>query len=310
MEQSPMKKHPLLTYFIILILLCSTFVMRAKSLGPQGMMLVQAYMLTPAIAAVITRLFFYQSKFKDANLRFGNWRDYVKFWLVGLGITMLSYLLFTLLRSITWDFSGETFLANLAAQSALSGQTIAETVPLGFTPQMMLWLFFIGGLTVFNIFPGLITGFGEEFGHRGFMFPQLYKIHPWVGLIAGGLIWYGWHLPLGLIAPAPEEIATGEMLLNYLILAVGSICTFTYLAYVYVKSGSVFVTALAHITMNNAAASFSYLVTIQNQTLTNLGLTLTMLIVIAFLYSRGGLSAFDAYFKKADPNTVQGKLTE
>jgi membrane protease YdiL (CAAX protease family) len=305
MEQSTMEKHPLLTYFIILTLLCSAFVIGAKSLGPQGVMLVQAYMLTPAMAAVITRLFFYQPKFKDAQLRFGIWRDHLTFWLAGLGITALSYMLFTALGSITWDFSGETFLENLVAQFALSDQNINDTLPPGLTPQMMLWLFFIGGLTVFNILPGLITGFGEEFGHRGFMFPQLNKIHPRGGLFIGGLIWYGWHLPLGLIVPASEEIATGEMLLNHLILAVGSICTFTYLAYVYVKSGSVFVTALAHITMNNAATAFSYLVTIQNQTLANLGLTLTMLIVIAFLYLRGRLTTFENKFEKADPTTVQ-----
>ena len=48
----------------------------------------------------------------------------------------------------------------------------------------------IGGLTVFNILPGVVAGFGEEFGHRGFMFPQLYAIKPWIGLIIGGLIWY------------------------------------------------------------------------------------------------------------------------
>jgi hypothetical protein len=68
-----------------------------KTLGPQGMMLVQAYMLTPALAAIFTRAFFYEPKFKDAQLRFGKWRDYLRFWLVGLGIAALSYLLFTLL---------------------------------------------------------------------------------------------------------------------------------------------------------------------------------------------------------------------
>ena len=32
--------------------------------------------------------------------------------------------------------------------------------------------FVIGGLTVFNILPGIINGFGEEFGHRGFVIVQ------------------------------------------------------------------------------------------------------------------------------------------
>jgi hypothetical protein len=41
-------------------------------------------MMTPAIAAVITRLFFYKPRFKDANLRFGHPRDYVKYWSLAL----------------------------------------------------------------------------------------------------------------------------------------------------------------------------------------------------------------------------------
>lgn len=291
-----MKKHPLLAYFTLLTLLCAGVVINIKALGPQGMLLVQAYMLTPAIAALLTRFFFYEPKFKDANLRFGKWSDYLKYWLIGVGITALSYVFFTLLGSITWDFSGNTFLTNLAKQFAMEGQNIQDTLPEGFTPQMMLWIFFFGGLTVFNILPGLITGFGEEFGHRGFMFPLLYRFKPWVGFFVGGLLWYGWHLPLALVAPSASDISIAEALLNHLILAVGSICTFTFLAYVYVKSRSVFVTALAHITMNNSAASFSYFVTIQNHLLANLGLTLTMVIVVAILYFRKELSVFKGYF--------------
>lgn len=289
-----MKKHPLVAYFVLLALLSGGMIVGMLSLGPQGIMLVQAYMLTPAIAALLTRAFFYAPKFSDAGLRFGRWKDYLKFWLAGIGITILSYLFFTLLGSISWDFSGQTFLDNLSAQFALSGQNINETLPSGFTPQMMLWLFFFGGLTVFNILPGLITGFGEEFGHRGLMFPMLYKINPWLGLVGGGLLWYAWHLPLGLIAPAATQTPVGEQLLNHFILAVGSVYTFTYLAYVYVKSKSILVTALAHIVLNNSAASFSYFVTVQNQLLANLGLTLTMVSVVAILYFRKELAVFQS----------------
>jgi membrane protease YdiL (CAAX protease family) len=292
-----MKNYPLLPYFVILSLLCTALVIGAKSLGPQGMMMIQAYMLTPAVAATITRFFFYKPKFKDANLRFGRWRDYFTFWLVGLGITALSYILFTLLGSVSWDLTGNTFLDSLSKQFALAGQNIEDTLPPGFTPRMMLGLFFVGGLTVFNIFPGLITGFGEEFGHRGFMFPLLYKINPWVGILVGGLIWYGWHLPLSIVAPSSASLSIIQTILNHLILAVGAICTFTFLAYVYVKSRSVFVASLAHITMNNAAASFSYLVVIEDQLLANLGLTLTMLVVIAVLYFSKELSIFCANAK-------------
>lgn len=291
-----MKNAPLITYFLILVLLCAAFIAGAKALGQQGAYLAQGYMLTPALAALITRAFFYKPGFKDANLRFGRAGDYLKFWLASLGITALSYLIFTLLGSLRWDFSGQVFLEKMTQQFAATGQDIQETLPPGFTPQMMLLVFFIGGLTVFNILPGILSGFGEEFGHRGFMFPLLYRIKPWVGIVIGGLIWYAWHLPLALVVPPTAPAPLWQTALNFLNLAVGAVCTFTYLAYVYVKSRSVWVTSVAHIVMNNSAASFSYITVLQNQALANFGLTLTMLIVIAVLFYRKELGVFEAYF--------------
>jgi len=257
-----MKHTSLIAYFVILTILCAGFVLGARAMGEQGAYLAQGYMMTPAIAALITRLFFYKPRFKDANLRFGRARDYLKYWLVALGITVLSFGMYTLLGAIRWDFSGQIFLGRLADQFAATGQNITDTLPPGFTPQMMLWIFVIGGLTVFNILPGLITGFGEEFGHRGFMFPALYRIKPWVGFIFGGLLWFAWHIPITFMIPQTVETPLWTTILNYLILALGSVCTFVYLAYVYVKSGSIFVTSIAHIAMNNAATSLSYFVVV------------------------------------------------
>ena len=182
-------------------MLCASIIFGAKALGQQGAYLAQIYMLTPAIAALITRLFFYEPRFSDANLRFGIISDYFKYWFFSLLIIVISYILFTLIGSVSWDLSGDTFLYQLSQQLSMSGQDINETLPPGFTPQMMLLIYFIGGLTIFNVLPGIITGFGEEFGHRGFMFPYLYKINPWAAFIGGGLIWYLWHLPLALVIP-------------------------------------------------------------------------------------------------------------
>ena len=292
-----MKKSPLVIYFIILLVLCAAIIVGAKMLGQQGAYLAQFYMLTPAITALITRTFFYQPKFTDANLRFGKLGDYFKFWIISIGITALSYIFFTLLGGITWDFTGQVFLNRLAEQFAVAGQDINASLPPGFTPMTMLLIYFIGGLTIFNILPGIIMGFGEEFGHRGFMFPQLYKIKPWIGIIIGGLIWYVWHLPLALVIPQTTQYPLWQNLLNFIFLAVGSICTFTYLAYIYVKSRSVWVTSLAHIAMNNSAASFSYFAVIQNQVLANIGLALTMIIVVVVLYFKRELVVFQKYFQ-------------
>lgn len=292
-----MKHKSLIIYFVILIALCAAFIVGAKSLGEQGAYLAQGYMLTPAIAALITRLFFYENKFRDANLRLGQLGDYGRYWLISLGITIFSYVLFTLLGAINWDFTGNAFLERLSQQFAAAGQDIESTLPPGFTPQTMLVIFFLGGLTIFNILPGILTGFGEEFGHRGFMFPALYRIKPWVGILVGGLIWYAWHWPVLLLVPQTAAVPLWETVLNFLILGIGSICTFTYLAFVYVKSRSVWVPSFAHIVMNNSAASLSYFAVMQNQLLANLGLTLTMVVVAVILYRKNAAGIFEDYFR-------------
>lgn len=284
-DQTTYKKS-LIAYFVILVLLCASFVIGALILGEQGAYLAQGYMLTPAIAGIATRLFFYPYRFKDANLRIGRIGDYLKYWSIGVGITALSFAVYTLLGAISWDFTGNAFLERLAEQYAMTGQNINDSLPPGFTPNMMLALFFIGGLTIFNIFPGIISGFGEEFGHRGFMFPALYRIKPWIGYLIGGSIVFAWHLPLMIVIPKTETMPIWVSLLNIFVLAAGTILAHIYLAYVYVKSGSVFVASFAHITMNNAAASISYFVIVNNQALANLGLALSMLVVVAILYFR------------------------
>src|SRR5512136_1523863 len=196
-----MKSSSLAIYFTFLAVFCAAIIAGAKMLGQQGAYLAQLYMLTPAFAAILTRLFFYKPRFSNANLRFGKIRHYLLFWFISISITALSYVLFTALGGITWDFTGQVFLGRLAQQFAAAGQDMNAALPPGLTPQTMLLIYFVGGLTVFNILPGIIAGFGEEFGHRGFMFPLLYRINPWVGLVGGALIWYAWHWPLLLILP-------------------------------------------------------------------------------------------------------------
>jgi hypothetical protein len=108
----------------------------------------------------------------------------------------------------------------------------------------------------------------------------------------------GWKLTETFGAPPTWLLPVGSpsFMINFFVLAIGSVCTFTYLAYIYVKSRSVWVTSVAHITLNNSAAAFSYFAVIQNQILANVGLTLTILIVIAILYYRKEWNVFAEYF--------------
>jgi membrane protease YdiL (CAAX protease family) len=211
----------------------------------------------------------------------------------------LAAVLYTILGAVQWDFTGQSFLVSLEKQFAAAGQNMYTSLPQGFTPQTMLIFYVIGALTVFNI-PGIITGFGEEFGHRGLMFPLLYQIRPWVGIVIGGLLWYAWHLPLLLLIPPSVSIPIWQTLLLQVISAIGYILTFIYLAYVLIKTESIFATSLAHITMNNAGTAMSFFLTIQNTLLANLGLTLAMAAVILLLYARGETKIFTIHFSRQE----------
>lgn len=298
-------KYKSLTAFLVLVaLLSGSYVAAMKLAGEAGRYLAQAYMLIPALSALITRAFFDRRKFTDANLRLGHLKHYLRFWLFSLGIVLLYFVSYTLLGAGEWDLSGSTFLTNLSQQLAATGQDINDTLPPGMTPRTMLLLFFVGGLTVFNVLPGLITGFGEEFGWRGLMFPRLYEIRPWVAFVLGGVIWYAWHLPLALVVPQQVAPSSNEQLMLIVPMAIGAICTFTYLAYVYVKTRSIFVTALAHIVMNNASASLGYVFVLRNPFLANLGMVVVMLVVVALLFVTGELRVFKTLTPDA-PSTLE-----
>ena len=292
-----MQNRILVIYLLILLALCACVVAGSRALGRQGAYLAQVYMLTPALAAIISRAFFHKPRFRDANLRVGRAADYASYWLLSLGIVALFFVSYTLLGAITWDPTGRIFLTRLAQQFADAGQDMTASLPPGVTPQTMLLIYFFGGLTIFNIFPGVLTGLGEELGHRGLMFPLLYRIRPWAGFVIGGLIWFAWHLPLMLIIPQPQDPQPlPRALLDGAVLAVGSVLTFIYLAYVYVRSKSIFVVSIAHIAMNNASMALSYFAVIRDQFLGNLGTVLVMALVVGFLHQTGKFRIFQEYF--------------
>jgi membrane protease YdiL (CAAX protease family) len=291
-----MKKKPLAAYLVLITLISGGFIIGMKYMGKSGNYLAGAYMLGPAIAAILTRLFFCETRFRDAHLGLGRLKDYLRFWGITLVVVLISYVMYTVLGSISWDFSGETFLTQLEEQMALSGQDIGD-LPSGITPRMMLLFFLIGGLTVFNI-PMTIAGFGEEFGWRGLLFPRMCRIRLLAGFVIGGLIWFAWHVPLTLVMPSTVDFSMWQHISNGIVLAAGSIFTFVFFAYVYAKSGSIWVASFVHAVFNNGSRSFSYFANVENQILANLGLMITMLAVVAFLYHRKEFRIFKQFLSE------------
>lgn len=289
----------LIAYMVIVAVFSGAFIVSARAPGRSSLYLAGVYMLTPALAAVISRTFFYEKKFRDAGLKTGKWQDYPRFWLAGIGIAVANYLALTASGAIHWDFSGKAFLTQLNNILVASGQEMP--LPKGFNPRGMLLLYTMGGLTIFNIIPGFIYGFGEEFGWRGLLFPALYRIRPLAGFVAGGILWFLWSIPLSLLSPAVSSFPPVVDALRLFFLALGSIATFTILAYSYAKTESIFIPSILHGTLNNASRAFSYWISIDNQALADISVAVSMIAIVLALYKVGEFKAFEKLQATKEP---------
>ncbi len=302
-----MKKRPLAAYLILVTVLSGGLILLMKVMGQKGLYIGQFYMFTPAIAAVITRALFYEKGFSDARLNIGRLRYYIRFYALTLAVVAGCYLAYWAFSAVSWDFTGNTFLSTLATQMEATGTDIND-LPLGLTPKMMLLLFVIGGLTVFNI-PFTISGFGEEFGWRGFMLPLVYRLtSPYKAFLICGLIWFAWHTPLVLVFPKTQHMTAAENIVNVIVLATGSVATFVFLAYVLAESGSIWVASFVHAVLNNASRSLGYFAVVDNQVLANIALTMVMVAAVLALYFSGRLRVFRGFFssEEARPTLTGG----
>jgi membrane protease YdiL (CAAX protease family) len=274
----------------ILAVVCGVFVMTALHLRRTVNSVAALYMFTPAIAAALTRAFVSRERFTGAGLCGAPPLVFFAFWGLGVGIAVLYYGLFTLSGAVRWDSSGAGFLSQIEAFVPGAGVQMLQQLPKGMTLTGMLALYTVGGFTLFNI-PGILLGFGEEFGWRGLLFVRLHLFGPWMSFGLGGLLWFAWHLPLVLLVPegaAPVSYAT----LRLVALAVGAVCTAAVFAWAYAATRSIFIPSLLHITINNVSRALSYWVELRDQVMADCMLAVAMLLVTGVVYAAGGFRRF------------------
>lgn len=84
--------------------------------------------------------------------------------------------------------------------------------------------------------------FGEEYGWRGYLLPQLLPLGQWPALIITGVVWGLWHAPLLLIGwNYPKHHLLGVVLFTIALTIIGTLIGWTRLA-----TGSVWPTVIAH----------------------------------------------------------------
>jgi len=176
------------------------------------------------------------------------WGLYYLFgWLGYVGLSMAAPFVAAALGLYQLDlanFSG--FRASLEAGYGAAGAQ--QLLSLG--PIQLVVLF---GL-VFTLLYALLTTpltFGEEWGWRGYLLPQLLPLGQWPALLLSGAIWGLWHTPLILLGfDYPLHPVLGVLLITLVGVIFGTLLGWTRL-----KTGSVWPAVLGHASIDASAGA-------------------------------------------------------
>ena len=122
-------------------------------------------------------------------------------------------------------------------------------------PEWLLILSAFGFITIVNLLPAMMFSLGEEIGWRGYLVPELTE---WIGFrgaaVASGVIWAAWHLP-GVIFGGYGTTGTPKAY-QVACFVVMVVTTAVALAWLRMKSGSIWPVAIMHATHNGVIQAF------------------------------------------------------
>lgn len=210
-------------------------IMMGDSNRSTGLFIVQ---FAPLVAAFITR-FTYQRNLRGFGWGWGKSRYQAAAWGLGLLLPLITFSLIWLLGF--GGFNNTSFVLEARAGLAESfGMTIDAP-----------WLIMLAVLAL-NATLGLVVAFGgigEELGWRGFLVPELNKHFDFTKTsLISGVIWTVYHWPLIYFLMAPRlDIAAWPLMLITLLAGIG---LSTIMAWLRLKSGSVWTAVIFHMTLN------------------------------------------------------------
>jgi membrane protease YdiL (CAAX protease family) len=195
-----------------------------------------AWLLVGLIVLIAVRLVSGKEAFQRAGLaggRFSQWLVY------GLGI-VLFYGLTTSLN-MAFGLGKAVDIQALLKSSPATAAMPASVFVLVSAVQTIL----VGPLV------GLLLGFGEEFGWRGFLQSQLVRLGKKRGILFVGLIWSAWHYPVILMG----YNYPGHPIAGLLMMTIYTTLLAFVLGYAMLKTGSIWLAAFLH-GLNNQAMAF------------------------------------------------------
>jgi len=151
-----------------------------------------------------------------------------------------------------WLLFGLAFVAFYILQAALNalfGLGKSELVPIpapqGFNPYTYTILRAVGILLLGSVLSAVIC-FGEEYGWRGYLQSELFKLGRVRGVLLLGVIWGAWHWPAILMG----YNYPGYPLLGLVLMVLDCTASGVVYSYAVLKSGSVLLAAFLHAVNN------------------------------------------------------------
>jgi membrane protease YdiL (CAAX protease family) len=195
-----------------------------------------AWLLVGLIVLIAVRLVSGKEAFQRAGIaggRFSQWLVY------GFGIVL---------------YYGLTTALNMAfgLGKAVDIQAMLKSSPA--TAAMPASVFIlVSALQIVLVGPllGLLLGFGEEFGWRGFLQGQLVRLGKKRGVLLVGLIWSAWHYPVILMG----YNYPGHPIAGLLMMTVYTTLLAFVLGYAMLKTGSIWLVAFLH-GLNNQTMAY------------------------------------------------------
>ena len=196
----------------------------------------------PAIACFIVRKWITREGFADAGLalHLRYWPYYFVAWFLPLVVLAFIVASASALGIATPDFSLRTVLAALGKPAAF-GASAWYAVPL---------------ITIFTAPVAAPLLFGEEFGWRGYLQLRLFATRPTLAAVATGIIWGLWHLP---ILVRGYEFHGDRSAAAVAVFCVCTVLISIIFGWLRRRSGSIWVTSLAHAATNAIGGSLTTL---------------------------------------------------
>ena len=218
-----------------------------------------AYMLLPAVCAIILQVIHKEKPFSNLNVSFDFNRWFIVAGIIPFIFAFMSMGISLLFPNVSFSANYEGALSTLSPeQSEVAAQQLSRFPPGVFLLSQLIGALF-AGYTINAVF-----AFGEELGWRGYFLKTLQNKKFFTVSLIIGFVWGLWHFPLMLIGhnyPQHPVAGVGMMIILCILLSPGMI-------YIVIKSKSVIAAAIFHGTFN-AIAGISVLYLVGGNDLTN-----------------------------------------